>query len=164
MRGDVVEIIEPLISIAFAVIITTVMGFTAYLLLDIMGKELSKQHPTLLSLQLAGITSAVASAPQDAVYCMEIKAPVEIAIKWQKNDKKGMSVVVTGVREATATSRSFKSSPFSEFHIGPMPQPYPIKFLLEIKKGREKVIAIQKKNEQLSVSEIDDIEECDYLV
>jgi hypothetical protein len=164
MRGTMEEVIEPAIAIALALILAFIMGAVAYVFLDILGRELTNRHPTMLALQFAGITSAVASAPQGAVYCHRIRPVIYIDLRWKKASDSSLSTVLIGVREYSATSRTFQSDLYSSFHVGPMPQPYPVNSFFDVRKNVPIIIAMQKKDEQLNVFQISDMSECDFLV
>jgi hypothetical protein len=163
MKG-MIEILEPFIAITFAVILATIMGATAYKFLDILGREMTERHPSMLSLQLAGLTAAVASAPQQAVYCQKVQPGVDLATKFQKNGLSGFSVVVSGIRETSATASLFEKPTYEAAYIGPMPQPYPIDFYVEFKRNKPKILAIRKIDETITIQEIDKLEDCEGLI
>lgn len=109
MKGAMEEVIEPAISVAFAIILAMVLGSVAYLFLDILGNELSTRHPSLLSLQYAGLTAAVASAPQKAVYCHKIYPVVNMLVAWMKEDGSSPSFITATVTENSATAVAFQT-------------------------------------------------------
>ncbi len=155
MRGALEEVIEPALSIAMAIILAMVIGGIAYIFLDILGKELSARHPALLSLQYAGLTAAVASAPQKAVYCHRIHPAADMLTVWTD------SAVLTQITEVSAVSAAFGSP---RIYIGQMPQPYQISASFNIRRNTPIIIAMQKNETGIHVFEIDSMEECEALV
>lgn len=156
------EVIEPVLSIGFSIILAIILGGVAYVFLDILGKELATRHPFLLSLQFAGMTTAVASAPQKAVFCHRLHPAVNMEVGWAKRETGGMGVILTRVTESGSVAEAVGGS--GNIYVGPMPQPYPVRAYFEIRKSDPFTVAIQKNETGLYVFEVDDLSECEPLV
>ena len=162
MRGGAEEAIEPITSLALAIILAMVIGGIAYEFLDIMGREMSSRQPSFVSLQFAGLTAAVASAPQRAVYCNRIVPTVYMTMRWIKKDAMGPGVILTQVNEDTAVSNAY--GPSAKTYLGVMAEPYPIYAYFDIRKNTEFVVAMVKNETGLHVFKMPDLEGCESLV